>query len=235
MSITGQDLKKKTKADLIAELQKSQPNPWLTSFYNFNLKALKWGSLAGASLIGLTAIMNLAKNNPELLKKVVLGLWENTQSLVHGGTVGFAVKFINSLGVWDLLEEYTGQEINPELKEATAKTLLNLAPSVKQIKPSLEISIPEIQMIPINDSDVSMGSGNSPAMTIDIPTTTSPLVIQVPSPTVLDVDMSVAIPNPVPIPKAQFGKVPKAKSTIPKKQMRKGLQPGKIRKKPRIN
>jgi hypothetical protein len=218
MSTPGEDLKKKTKAELIAELQKPKPNTWLTSFYNFNLKALKWGSLAGASLLGLTAIMVLAKNNPELLKKVVVGLWENTQALVQGGSVGFAVNFINSMGVWDLLEQYTGQQIYPELQEATAKTLLYFAPIVAQIKPSL-IPIPDLQMEPI-DSDVSMGGGNSPATTIDIPITTSPLLVN------MEIDMPIVEP-----PKPKWINV--LPSVIPQKRPPSSTRPKP--KKPRKN
>lgn len=182
MSKTQNELKSLTKAELIAELQKPKPNPWLVGFYNFSLKAAKFGSALGGSLIALQLVYSLAKNNPGLLKKVMLGLWESTQSLVQGGSLGFAMKFLNSLGVWDKLEEYTGEAIHPVMKEAATTILLNLAPGVPNIKPILPLT-EDIQMEDMDNVD--MGSGNSPGVintgenppvTIIIPKTTSPLV-----------------------------------------------------------
>lgn len=109
----------KTKQDLIVQLEKDLAE-LKTPQESFSWKAAKFGTIAGASLLGAGYLHMIYVANPALLKTILYTIASSLGSIVSGGTTQFLKTTLKNLGVFKYLESLIGSP----LPEGTIDTIV---------------------------------------------------------------------------------------------------------------
>lgn len=89
-------------------------------------KAIRFGTLGAVSVGALALLKIIYDKNPLLFRKLINMLWSGSKTLVTGGVSGVLAKGLTALGVFDLLENVTGEKTNEMQRQYMINAWVNL-------------------------------------------------------------------------------------------------------------
>jgi hypothetical protein len=152
----------------------TKSKPFFPSF-----EIAKLGSLGALGVMGLTMLNLIYTHNPGLFKKLISYLWSTSTGFVTGGYTTLVMNTLTALGIFDLLEDVTGQIIPKQQREMIIQAWMNIIAmfgyNVKyKGDPLGQEAISQIDLLNNGLGEIKMGM-DPPAETVS-PVSYSPLV-----------------------------------------------------------
>lgn len=166
--------KSKETSKEISVTEKGKGKPFFPSF-----EIAKIGSLSALGVMGLTMLKLIYTHNPGLFRKLISYLWTASTGFVTGGYTAFVLNGLTALGIFDLLEDATGQIIPKQQREMIIQAWMNIITmfgyNVKyKGDPQAQTAMSQIDLLNNGLGEIEMGL-DPPAETIS-PISYSPLV-----------------------------------------------------------